>query len=447
MGITSDLAKDLFLIQFLTTKDQEQLQTLIIDFFAATFAGYKQNKCFNEAVEKVIFDQKGAEESWVFLQKRKYPSTKAAFMNSLYGHGAELDDGNKKAMGHIGVHVIPAVFSLADKLGSTGEDVLIALAAGYEAFIRISSAAQPGLVQRGFHSTGMAGTLACAAACAKLFHLDAKGIENAIALATTLSGGLLSYGDSRPAIKPLNPGKAAENGLFAAMLANEGVEGPEEALEGPNGWFHAVTDNIDMSMLLPSSHLLLHDCYFKLYPSCRHTHCGIEAAVNLHNKINADDIDAVNVFIYPNAIKLAGQIRFPQNQDETKFSIHYTLACALLNGSYGIADMEPVHLSDKIINLINKIKLIPDETMEDRKKGIRGTRVVILLKDGEKVEELILVPKGDPEKPLTQKDVENKLMSCAKGLADEALLMKLVEEVKFIGIGKFKNPMRLLIDK
>ena len=76
-----------------------------------------------------------------------------------------------------------------------------------------------------------------------------KTIEDAIALATTLSGGLLSYGDSRPAIKPLNPGKAAENGVFAAMLAKEGVKGPTEALEGPNGWFHAVTDEIKDSYL------------------------------------------------------------------------------------------------------------------------------------------------------------------------------------------------------
>lgn len=445
MGITSNLANDLFQIQSLTRRDREQLHTLIIDFFAAAFAGYKQNNPFNKAVEKVVYDQEGVEESWVFLQKRQYPAMKAAFMNSLYGHGAELDDGNKKAMGHIGVHVIPAVFALADKLMPSNEDVLIALATGYEAFIRISSAAQPGLVQRGFHSTGMAGTLACAAACAKLFHLDEKGIESAIALATTLSGGLLSYGDSRPAIKPLNPGKAAENGLFAAMLANEGVVGPEEALEGSNGWFHAVTDKFDTSMLLSGNHLLLHECYFKLYPSCRHTHCGIEAAINLHEKIKGNAIESVNVFIYPNAIRLAGQILYPKNRDETKFSIHYTLACALLNGRYGISDMERVNLSERIVDLIDRIRLIPDETLEDRTKGVRGTRIVIIMKDGRMFEHTVLVPKGDPEKPLTQKDIIEKLRVCAQGQVDENTLMKLIEETNnIVGDDGFKNPMRLL---
>lgn len=441
MGITTELCKDLVEIR-LEDNDREQLRTLIIDFFAAAYAGYKQNRVFNEKVEAVVCPQRGIEESSVLFQENRYPVRIAAFMNSLYGHGAELDDGNKKAAGHAGVHLIPAVFALADKIGSSNEAVLLALATGYEAYIRISSAAQPGLVARGFHSTGMAGTVACAAACARLYGLDAQGIEDAIALATTMTGGLLSYGDSRPAIKPLNPGKAAENGVFAAMLANAGVQGPTESLEGQNGWFHAVTDEVHEEFLSGADHLLLHDCYFKLYPSCRHTHCGIDAAVALHGRVNAEEIEKVNVYIYPNAIKLAG-IKIPKDQDETKFSIQYTLACALLQGSYGIADMDPPHLTPDVLELIEKTKLIADITMEDRAKGIRGTRVEVVLKDGRKHEETVLVPKGDPEKPLTRDDIIDKLRTCAKGQATEEVLMKLVDSINHIkGDKQFENPMK-----
>lgn len=442
MGITTKLVQDLLRIQNLGEVDKEQLQTLIIDFFAASYAGYKQNRVFNNAVESVVYQQGGVEESTVFLQKEKYPVRLAAFMNSVYGHGAELDDGNKKAAGHAGVHLIPAVFALAEKLSSDNEDVLIALATGYEAYIRISSAAQPGLVNHGFHSTGMAGTLACAAACARLYHLDALGIENAIALATTMTGGLLSYGDSRPAIKPLNPGKAAENGVFAAMLAYEGVQGPTESLEGPNGWFHAVTDEVDESCLKGSNHLLLHDCYFKLYPSCRHTHCGIDAAIVLHERVKAEEVGEVNVYIYPNAIKLAG-IKIPKNRDETKFSIQYTLACALINGSYGIVDMDPPRLTKNVLALIGRIHLIPDAAMEDRERGIRGTRVEIVKKNGEVLKETVLVPRGDPEKPLTRVDIIEKLRVCAQGQADEETLMRLVKAIESIGGNeRFTNPMK-----
>lgn len=440
MGLTTDLCKDLASIE-LQENDKEQLHTLVIDFFAAAYAGYKQNEAFNRAVEAVVYPQDGAEESTVLFQERRYPARVAAFMNSVYGHGAELDDGNKRAAGHAGVHLIPAVFALAEKLSCSNEDVLLALATGYETYIRISSAAQPGLVARGFHSTGVAGTLACAAACARLYHLDAQGIEAAIALATTMTGGLLSYGDSRPAIKPLNPGKAAENGVFAAMLAAQGVQGPTESLEGQNGWFHAVTESYDATCLKGSDHLLLHDCYFKLYPSCRHTHCGIDAAAALHQKVDVEDIEEVKVCIYPNAIKLAG-IKYPKDQDETKFSIQYTLACALLNGSYGIADMNPPRMTEDVVGLIEKIKLIPDESMENREKGIRGTRVEAVLKDGETIVQTVLVPKGDPENPLTRADIIDKLKTCAKGQAEDEQLEELVGDItRIAGNKKFINPM------
>ncbi len=445
MSITTDLSKDLFNIH-LTTLDIEQLHTLIIDYFAAAYAGYKLNDAFNKKVEQVVYDQGGAEEATILFQQRKYPVRLSAFMNAVYGHGAELDDGNKKAAGHAGVHLIPAVFALAEKLGSSCDDVLLALATGYEAYIRISSAAQPGLVARGFHSTGVAGTLACAAACARLYHLNVQGIEDSIALATTMTGGLLSYGDSRPAIKPLNPGKAAENGVFAAMLAKEGVRGPTESLEGQNGWFHAVTEQYDTYCLKGSDHLLLHDCYFKLYPSCRHTHCGIDAAIALYQKFNIKDLETVRVYIYPNAIKLAG-IKIPKNQDETKFSIYYTMACALLSGSYSIADMASLRLTPDVLDIIDRIHLIPDESMEDRSKGVRGTRVELITKRGERIEETVLVPKGDPENPLSREDIINKLKICSEGLADEETLEKLVSEItKIRGVEVFINPMTMVCD-
>ena len=443
MKCTTELAQTLFNIQELSQVDIECLQKLILDFFAASYAGYDVNRKFNEQIENVIFAQGGTEEATVFISGKKLPVAKAAFLNSAYAHGAELDDGNRKAMGHIGVHVIPAVFALAEKLGSTYNEVLLAIAVGYEAYIRISTSAQPGMVKRGYHSTGVAGTIACAAACAKLLKLDANGIENAMALATTMTGGLLSYGDSRPVIKPLNPAKAAENGVFAAQLAANGMLGPTEALEGPNGWFNAVTDEYDENALIrkEGEHLLIHECYFKLYPSCRHTHCGLEAGILLHNRINAKDIEKVEVYIYPNAIKLAS-IQYPANQDETKFSIQYTLTCGLLNGAYGVADMQNVeNLSDSIKDMIARISLIQDESMEDRDKGIRGAKVKVILKDGSTQEETVLVPKGDPEKPLSFNDLVDKLKVCSANYATDNRNIELVNYVKsFNGNNLFVYP-------
>ena len=160
--------------------------------------------------------------------------------------------------------------------------------------------------------------------------------------------------------------------------------------------------------------------------------------------VNAEDIEEVKVCIYPNAIKLAG-IKYPKDQDETKFSIQYTLACALLNGSYGIEDMNSLRMTDDMIRLIEKIKLIPDEAMENREKGIRGTRVEVVLKNGETIVRTVFVPKGDPENPLLRDDIIDKLRICAKGQAVESKLVELVNEItKIKGDKVFNNPMALL---
>lgn len=437
-------------VSALTAADIAQIRKLLLDFFAAMFAGYKQNRAFADKVREIVTEQGGKAEASVFLEPKKYPARSAAFMNALYGHGAELDDGNKRAMGHVGVHVIPAVLALAEAEGKTQSEVLSAIAVGYEAYIRISASAQPGMVNRSFHSTGMAGAPACAAACAALLGLDAAGIESAISFACTMSSGLLTYSESQQMIKPVNPAKAAETGVFAARLAAKGLKGPENCLEGPNGWYRAVTEQFDAELLLMESpQLLIHECYFKLYPSCRHTHCGIEAAVNLHqrNQARIEEIEQVNVYIYPNAIRLAGQILYPQDADETKFSIHYTLACGLLFGEYGVDYMNPPRLDETVRAMIGKIHLIPDPDMENREKCIRGTRAELLFADGTTDTETVLVPRGDPEKPLTTEDIRQKLRQCAAGLLTADRIRTLTAYLDAFGAEQVLDPGILFAER
>ncbi len=158
-----------------------------------------------------------------------------------------------------------------------------------------------------------------------------------------------------------------------------------------------------------------------------------------------EEIEKVRVVIYPSAIKLAG-LRIPKDADETKFSINYTLATALLQGSYGTDDMDPPHLTPEVLRLIEKTELVPDDSMEDRVRKIRGTRVEILKKNGETISETVLVPKGDPERPLTRSDIIEKLRVCAKGQAEEDTLNELVRRIETIGGGKsFRYPAEVLL--
>ena len=96
MEISAMLIQHVDNIQALDENDKSQIKLLLLDYFAAAFAGYKQNKAFSDMTGGVVFSQGGNEESSVLLCEKKLPSRSAAFMNALYGHGAELDDGNKK---------------------------------------------------------------------------------------------------------------------------------------------------------------------------------------------------------------------------------------------------------------------------------------------------------------------------------------------------------------
>ena len=105
--------------------------------------------------------------------------------------------------------------------------------------------------------------------------------------------------------------------------------------------------------------------------------------------------------------------------------------------------MDPPKLSSDVLELIEKIRLIGDPTMEDRATGIRGARVEVILNDGSREDETVLIPKGDPENPLTRNDILDKLRSCAKGQATEDTLMKLVDRISNIkGDKQFENPIK-----
>ena len=399
-----------------TTKDY------IVDYYAAALAGIRVNEAFNRAMEDVIFSMGGKEEASVLCSDRRLPVAEAAYMNAIYAHGADMDDGNRKAMGHVAAHVMSAVFALAESLTVSGKDVMVAINAGYEVYNRIAAAVQPGLARRGFHSTGTAGSVACGAACAKLLGLDEHGIYNAMSLAAIQASGLLIITESGQACKPINPANAARAGVLSAYLAARGIEAPVYPLESKKGWLHAMADEVDESEITETlgKSFTICESYLKPYPSCRHTHPGIECATALrrmllekYGRVSVEDIDCIEIYLYKNAINIAGQVVIPKTSEESKFSIHYALATALLKGHFDLDDLPVENVTDEIRALINKIAFVEDESMENRKAGIRGSRVLVKAQDGEEMTHTVLIPKGDAANPMTRVELLAKLRACA----------------------------------
>ncbi len=135
------------------------------------------------------------------------------------------------------------------------------------------------------------------------------------------------------------------------------------------------------------------------------------------------DIDLIKVITYPSAIKSAGSIKHPLTPEEAKFSIHYGLATALCYGKFNLSDLNCENTGEEVKELIEKIELIPDKTMENRKAGIRGSKLYVKFFDGMLEEERTLIPKGEASKPLTWNDIRFKMDMCAEGLEVDTILL------------------------
>ncbi len=414
----------------------ESAKLFILDYIASALAGYKVNGVFNKAITDVYLEMGGKRESSVFFYNKKVPSSHAALINAALGHGADLDDGHRIAQGHPGVTVIPVALALGEAFSLSGKDILLSIVVGYEIFVRVAKTMNPSHFTRGFHTTGTVGTLAAAATAAKIQGLQADTTQNALSLACLQAAGLLEVTNSGQMAKPFHPAKAAYNGIIAALAAKRGVVGPIEILEGDKGFLKAMTDTSNHDVLTHNlgSTFEITNCYFKLYPACRHTHGAIDAAIKLKGvgSYSYADIEKVKIFTYPAAIKLTGNIYFPRTVDEAKFSLPYAVATALYQGRFTLDELDTdKSLDENVKALVEKVEIVSDPALENREANIRGTRVELHLKSGNIIAERTDLPKGDPEVPVTKEDIIKKLSYCSEGILSSRQQQKLITFINY----------------
>ncbi len=247
----------------------------------------------------------------------------AAFLGGTAAHGIELDDGFRQGSVHPGCVVIPAALALGCARHSDGQALMEAIVAGYETVIAIGRACHPDLRQRGFHPTAAVGVFGSAAAAGKLGALSTGRLANAFGLAASSAGGLFAFVNGGGDIKRLHAGHAAREGLQAALLADQGIEGPPGVLEARDGFMQAFAalaseasgqrgylinaraghspepGSSARAITLPPPFGIT-DCYIKPYPCCRHIQPAVEALIGLlaDENIASDEVDRIEVATY-----------------------------------------------------------------------------------------------------------------------------------------------------
>jgi 2-methylcitrate dehydratase PrpD len=232
----------------------------------------------------------------------------AAFLGGTAAHGIELDDGYRQGSVHPGCAVVPVLLALAQgRKGdrkTSGKALVEALVAGYETVTSIGRACHPDLRQRGFHPTGAVAVLGAAMAAGKLRGLPVRQLANALGLAASSAAGLFAFVNGGADIKRLHAGHAAREGLQAALLAEQGVEGPPHVIEARDGFLQAFafgrTGRARGIELPPAVPFGITDCYIKPYPCCRHIQPAVEALIGLltDEKIGTAEVTRVDTATY-----------------------------------------------------------------------------------------------------------------------------------------------------
>ena len=360
----------------------------------------------------------------VFGDNARYTPAGAALLNGAFAHSLDFDDTHAAGTLHPGAPVIPAAIAAAEMVGADGATVMAAIVAGYEVTCRLAVALPGGdHYDRGYHPTATCGAFGAAAAAARVFGLDAKGIENAFGIALSQAAGSLQFLANGAWTKRFQVGWSAMNGLAAAVLAKEGFRGASEAIEGKAGFLRAYAPNPVPERVIQKlgTEFELMETAVKPYPSCRYGHASVDAALALRaeHAIKPEEIERVTMGLPNKGMLLVGaplaRKQNPQNVVDGQFSGPFVVSAALTKGHMGWDSYE--HLNDNDIRaMMPKVICEEDPEIQAEFPAYMSGKVTIRAR-GQDFVKKVVVPKGEPANFLTEAELRAKF----HGLADAVL--------------------------
>ena len=345
----------------------------------------------------------------------------AALANGILVNAADNDDTHKRALLHVGSVVVPTVLALAETERLSGREAILALVAGYEVAARVGMAVMP-THYRFWHSTATNGTFGAAASAAKALRLDADGARRALGLAGTQAAGLNTFFESGDMTKSIHPGKAALNGILSAQLARLGATSPPGILEHPKGYLAAFSLEPKPEALvsgLGTGWEILQNG-FKFFPSILASHSPIQATLSL---VNRHPIDPRRIARITNETYRTVTTHFSSKEVGSvmaaRVSVPYCIAVAAVDRALGQAQFAPARIDDPLVRqVLARTEVIADEALDKLYPANFPARVTIALDSGEAFTETVLLPKGDPGAPLSDRKLADKFRgNCAAMLA------------------------------
>lgn len=336
----------------------------------------------------------------------------AAFVNAAASHVVEQDDLHNSSVLHPATVVFPAALATAQDLGCSGQDLITAAVAGYEAGIRVGEFLGRSHY-RIFHTTGTAGTLAAAVAAGKLMNLDTDGFVNLLGSAGTQAAGLWEFLRDAADSKQLHTAKAASDGLLAAYMTHSGLTGARHVLEGPQGMAAGMSTDADLDRLTDrlGERWALVETSFKFHASCRHTHPAADALLALMQReaLAHDDIETVTARVHQAAIDVLGPVTDPRTIHQAKFSMGSVLGLIAVHGDASLASFRDHALQDEAVaDFRRRVSMVLDPEVDAAYPRRWLGRIDVTTRDGRQLSAAIDEPKGDPGNTLSRDELEAK---------------------------------------
>lgn len=371
------------------------------------WAGCAIGASAHETVEnawRALCPYAGAAQATLLGRRERTDILHAALVNGIASHVLDFDDTHPDVFVHPSGPVASALFALAEHRNASGREFMAAFVAGVEVECRVARAVLPSHYEAGWHVTGTAGIFGAAAACARLLKLDTARTVWALGLAATQSAGLREMFGSMA--KSLHPGKAAQNGLASALMAQANFTSAESAIEGKRGFAHVLSTTVDLAQCsagLGERYELLRNTY-KPYACGLVIHPAIDACVRLRAAgVRAADTERIDLTVHPMVMELTAKTA-PRNGLEGKFSVFHSAAVALIDGAGGEAQYADARVNDPaVVALRGRVHAAADAGI-----ALDAVRVKLTLKDGTARELEIDHCAGSVEQPMSDEQLSGK---------------------------------------
>jgi 2-methylcitrate dehydratase PrpD len=373
----------------------------------------------------------------------KVPSPTAARVLGTAGHAHDWDDSQVSLdpahvyglLTHPTIPPLTSALVMSQRLGGVdGKTFMLAFLTGFEVECKISEWMLPQHYERGMHSSGTVGTFGAYAAAAKLLGLKGDELRSGLGIAASFAAGIrCNFGTMT---KPLHVGRAAENGVTAALLAARGFTADPDALDGPWGFYAVQGGGVSAAKIAQGFgkiwSIVDPGVSIKPYPCGVLTHPTIDLMLKLitEHDVKPEDIDAVKVYAGTNILK---PIRYPiaANHLQAKFSLPAALAMIALARKAGKREFSDEFVGSAPMQAMQR-RISTELDPEIEKMGFdkMRSRITIRLKNGRAVEGWADERyRGGPENPLSDTDLEAKVRSCCEGVLDQKSQSILIETV------------------